>query len=89
MRTLSRITRLFAPGVRASVYRLGGRACNRLHYSFITKPLLLHGRDRRKEQPDEYDRRLFEAIAQDMQQPQPSPAFYALVIHSRWTKPIL
>ena len=85
-RTLSRITRLFAPGARASVYRLGGRACNRLHYSFITRPSLLHGRDRRKEQPDDYDRRLFEAIAQDMQQPQPSPAFYALVIHSRGTR---
>lgn len=88
-RTLSKITRLFAPDAYAVVYRLGGRACNRLHYSFITKPLLiLRSGDLRNEQPEEYDRRLFAAISHDMRCPQPSPAFYALVIHSRSTRRI-
>src|SRR5207248_563863 len=58
-RTLSKITRLFAPDAYAAVYRLGGDACNRLHYSFITKPVLLQDRaDRRNTDPDEYERRL-------------------------------
>jgi len=83
-RTLSRITQLFAPDAYAVVYRLGGATCNRLHYSFITKPLFIQGRgDRRADQPDEYDRRLLDAISRDMRRPQRSPAFYALVIHCR------
>jgi len=69
------------------LYRLGGRACNRVHYSFITKPLLIRGgSDLRNEQPDEYDRQLFHAISNDMRHSQRSPAFLALVIHSRWNR---
>jgi SAM-dependent methyltransferase len=83
-RTLSRITRLFTRDAYAVLYRLGGRASNRLHYSFITKPLLiLGGRDLRDVRPEEYDRQLLDAISQDMREPQRSPAFWALVIHSR------
>jgi SAM-dependent methyltransferase len=83
-RTLSRITRLFSQDSQAVLYRLGGRASNRLHYSFITKPLLIRGdRDLRNEQPEAYDRQLLEAISEDMKHPQRSPAFWALVIHSR------
>ena len=83
-RTLSKITRLFVPDAYAVLYRLGGTTCNRVHYSFITKPLLLLGRgDGRDVQPDEYDRQLFDAISSDMRRPQRSPAFYALVIHCR------
>lgn len=86
-RTLSRITRLFSPGAYAVLYRLGGRAANRVHYSFITKPLLiLRKADRRNTEPEKYDRHLFDAIADDMRRPQRSPAFWALVIHSRWKK---
>ncbi|MSO55882.1 MAG: class I SAM-dependent methyltransferase [Acidobacteria bacterium] len=86
-RTLSHITRLFGPDTHALLYRLGGRASNRVHYSFITKPLLiLGGTDLRNEQPDEYDRRLFDAISDDMRRPQRSPVFWALAIHSRWNK---
>ena len=82
-RTLSKITRLFEPDAYAVLYRLGGQACNRLHYEFITRPLLIRRTgDRRSEQPEEYNRRLFDAIADDMRHPQPSPDFYALVIHS-------
>ena len=83
-RTLSALTRLFSPDAYAVLYRLGGRACNRLHYTFITKPMLiLRGSDLRNERPQDYDRQLREAIAADMKQPDPSPAFWALVIHSR------
>jgi SAM-dependent methyltransferase len=83
-RTLSRITRLFSPDADALLYRLGGRASNRLHYTFITKPVLIQRRrDLRLERPEEYDRQLLAALAEDMKHPQRSPAFWALVIHSR------
>jgi SAM-dependent methyltransferase len=81
-RTLSAITRVF-PDARSFLYRLGGRACNRLHLRFITRPLLFGGTtDLRQVRADEYERRALAAIEADMRQPQPSPAFYALVIHS-------
>ena len=83
-RTLSAVTRLFDSEGYAILYRLGGRACNQLHHEFITKPVLIRrGADLRQERPEEYDRRLFEAIAADMEHPDRSPAFWALVIHSR------
>ena len=88
-RTLSHITRLFGNDTYAVLHRLGGSACNTLHFTSITKPQLFQGgRDLRGETPIEYDRQLFDAIASDMRQPQRSPAFYALVIHSRWNKRI-
>src|SRR5205823_3432032 len=80
-RTLSTITRLFEDS-DVALYRLGGRACNRLHYEFITKQLFRRG-DLRAARPEEYERRLAAAIDQDMARPQRSPAFYALVIHTR------
>ncbi len=82
-RTLSRITRLFAADSHATLFRLGGSACNQLHFSFITTPLLLHGRDRRELEPVEYERRLLDAVAHDMRHPQSTPAFWALVILSK------
>jgi hypothetical protein len=80
-RTLSRITRLFADA-SLELYGLGGRQSNRLHFEFITKPLLIHKRDLREERPDDYQRRLFEALEADMRRPSRSPAFWALVIRS-------
>lgn len=81
-RTLSKITRLFDHGY-AVLYRLGGRACNRLHYEYITAPTRFRrSDDLRKTRPVEYERRVADAIGEDMTRPQPSPAFYALVIHS-------
>lgn len=81
-RTLSHITRLFEDGY-AMLYRLGGRACNRLHYQFITAPLRIWRRgDLRVTRADEYARRLLAVVDADMACPQPSPAFYALVIHT-------
>ena len=83
-RTLSKVTRLFGPHAAPVLYRLGGRSCNSLHFSFITKPVSLSGRrDGRLVDPAGYERMLYEAIQDDMQEPQPSPAFYALVIQSR------
>jgi SAM-dependent methyltransferase len=84
-RTISKITRLFGAETYAALYGLGGGAANRVHYEYITKPLLILKRgDRRSAQPDDYQRALFTAIASDGARPQPSPAFWALVLHSRW-----
>jgi hypothetical protein len=80
-RTLSAITRLF-PDARVELYALGGAASNRLHYEFITRPLLIEQRDLRVTRPDEYDRRLFAALEADMRQPSRSPAFWALIIRT-------
>jgi SAM-dependent methyltransferase len=82
-RTLSHITRLFEDS-SVRLYRLGGRACNRLHYRFITAPLMIwrHG-DFRLTRAAEYQQRLRAAIEWDMANPRRSPAFYALMIHTR------
>lgn len=81
-RTISKITRLFDNGY-ALLYRLGGRACNQLHYRFITAPLILWRRgDFRVTRAAEYERHAIAAIERDMRQPQNSPAFYGLVIHT-------
>ena len=82
-RTVSKITGLFGAFSYAVLYRLGGKACNRLHYDFITWPLLIKkAGDLRQSQTDEYDQRLRKAIQDDMLRPQSSPAFWALVVHS-------
>lgn len=87
-RTLSRITRLFGPDSHRTLFRLGGAACNRLHFASITKPLVLHGRDLRNEEPEKYEKRLFEAVSHDMRHPDSSPAFWALVILSKTPTPL-
>ena len=82
-RTLSHITRLFEDA-HIALYALGGRACNQLHYRFITAPLMIWRKgDLRETRAAEYEQRLRAAIEQDMSVPQRSPAFYALIIHSR------
>jgi SAM-dependent methyltransferase len=81
-RTLSKITRLF-DDCRVALYRLGGDACNRLHYEFITWPLMIRKTgDLRVTRAALYEQRLLAAIEEDMSRPQHSPGFYALVIHS-------
>ncbi|MEE9601298.1 MAG: class I SAM-dependent methyltransferase [Thermoplasmata archaeon] len=87
-RTVSKITRLFRDSSYAVLFRLGGRECNRLHYEFITKPLLIHKRDLRDSKAEEYERRLRVALERDMEHPQKHPAFLALVIHSNWSSRI-
>lgn len=87
-RTLSRITQLFGADSHKTLFRLGGAACNRLHFASITRPVLLHGRDLRTEEPDAYEKRLFEAVSHDMRHPHSSPAFWALVILSKAHTPL-
>ena len=82
-RTVSNITGLFGAFSYAVLYRLGGKACNSLHYDFITWPLLIKkAGDLRQSQTNEYDQRLRKATQDDMLRPQSSPAFWALVVHS-------
>lgn len=81
-RTLASIACQFTNSDRVIV-RLGGAACNQLHWKFVTWPLLIRRTgDLREARPVEYRRALETAIARDMTRPQPSPAFYALLIHS-------
>lgn len=81
-RTLSKITRLFHAFSYSVLWRLGGAACNQLHYEFITKPVSRGIGDVRNMRPERYDEALRQAIRRDMAQPQRDPGFYALVIHS-------
>ena len=78
-RTLSEATQVFA-GSRRWVVRLGGAACNRLHWKFVTWPLMRRQGDMRNRSPESYRAALASAIAQDMTSPQASPSFYAIVI---------
>jgi len=68
------------------LFRLGGKECIRLHYEFITKPILQCIGDLRDLKTQEYEKRVFIAIEHDMKYPQKFPNFYALVIHSNWRK---
>jgi SAM-dependent methyltransferase len=82
-RALSARTRRFADCSSRLVVRLGGPASNRLHYRFVTWPLLIRRRgDRRTASPDQYRRELRDALSRDAVGPHRSPAFYALLIHS-------
>lgn len=86
-RTVSKITKLFKDFSYTVLFNLGGMECNRLHYKFITRPLIIQRiGDLRDSRTQEYDRKLFKAIKQDMKYPQKFPTFYALVIHSNWRK---
>ena len=89
-RNISKITRLFNDSSYSVLFSMGGKACNDLHYEFITRPLyILKIGDMRDLETWEYDKKLLQAIEQDMkysQNSQKSPTFYALVIHSNWKK---
>lgn len=85
-RTVSRITRLF-PTSHCFLFGLGGPACNRVHDTFITKPLAMEGIDRRKTQPQEYQQELLRAIEQDKDATPTNPSFWALVVCSNWQTP--
>jgi len=81
-RTISKISCLFKDFSDSILYRLGGKSCNRLHYRFITEPLFFRKEDWRETKTAVYEGSLQRAIEQDMQQPQSSPSFYALIIYS-------
>ncbi len=78
-RTLSRITRLFDDQTRIYLYRLGGRACNKLHRNFITWPRYIKRVDYRETQNERYNEALREAMQADNGAGSKDAAFYALV----------
>lgn len=87
-RTLSSMTELFDDDTELRLFGLGGRHSNRLHWQYITRPTLLGRPDRRATEPEAYAARLRRAIEDDLATPSSSPAFWALVIHSRPTRPL-
>jgi len=83
-RTISKITKIFKPSSRYTLYNLGGYNCNNLHNKFITEPKYVYNSsDKRKESPDIYFEELKQAIIKDLAQKDiPNPSFYALIIKS-------
>jgi SAM-dependent methyltransferase len=82
-RTVGKFSRMFHPSSYMTLFNLGGKMCSRLHSRYITRPLVnkKHA-DLRKSHPDIYDKKLYDAVRQDMAVPSSDPTFYALVIHS-------
>jgi len=78
-RTISTLTRQIGSG-QITLFRLGGKKCNDLHFNFITVPLRKREEDQRKSRREEYESELVKAIKSDMQYPAMEPSFYALVI---------
>ena len=95
-RTVSSIAALF-DGVNHSstLYHLGGRNCNELHYRYITEPLVTSKGtvDYRDTKTDEYKKLLAEAVRKDMDEALhklvPAPSFYALVIQSYFKQSVI
>lgn len=87
-RTVSRITRLF-PKAQCALFGLGGSACNRVHYDFITSPRRIKNIDYRETKQEEYRQALEHAIHEDAHNANSikNPSFWALVICSNWKKP--
>lgn len=89
-RTASKLLHALAGEFYAILFTLGGKACNTLHYNYITKPFFREQRDDlRYVKPDEYARELEAAVLEDMQAPSGDPSFYALVIHHNFTASIV
>lgn len=87
-RTVSNITRLF-PDAQCLLFGLGGPSCNRVHESYITRPLATEGADYRETKPDEYKQKILEAIQLDRGAAPMDPSFWALVICSNWKQPFV
>lgn len=79
-RTVSMIAQIFSQST-CTLFELGGPNCNKLHWEYITQPILLGGDDRRETESEAYAKELRAAMEQDAQQ-LGSPSFYALVIES-------
>ncbi|MFZ5759340.1 MAG: class I SAM-dependent methyltransferase [Thermodesulfobacteriota bacterium] len=76
-RTISKVTRLFGNHHVFTLYMLGGKRCNDLHWNYITKPLLMKKKDGRDNRL--YPRLLHEAVFVSTKATS-SPSFYALII---------
>ena len=82
-RTVSRLTAPFDDCSDRRLIALGGDVCNRLHWRWITWPVLIwRGADRRDADPAAYRRALADAVAQDIECATGSPSFYVLAIFS-------
>jgi SAM-dependent methyltransferase len=83
-RTLSKLSRLFSGYTGGTVYELGGRASNRLHWEFIARRQFFGGPDRRATERARYEAEVRAALEGDLRPaaPRTSPGFYALVLHS-------
>jgi hypothetical protein len=82
-RTVARIARVFGDQSHAVLYRLGGDACNRVHWEWIALPTLhAGGTDLRETHTFDYDVTLRRAIGADNGVPCHNASFYALVIQS-------
>lgn len=85
-RTVSKLLQVLGGDFYAILFTLGGKACNKLHYTYITKPFFREQRDDlRYIKPAEYAKELEAAVLEDMQAPTEDPSFYALVIHHNFT----
>lgn len=90
-RTLSKVARLFGENSYVRLYGLGGEACNRVYWEYVTLPKRLRRiGDLRETRTEEYENRLLDAVSRDFDaariRPSARPNFYALVIHSNWTR---
>ena len=81
-RTIQKIWTIFKNFSSGILFELGGEECNRLHWNFITKPILLKRGDLREQKTVEYDRKLKDAILNDSVSDKSQPSFYALCIYS-------
>tara|TARA_B100001250_G_C19658470_1_gene725945 strand:- start:67 stop:1017 length:951 start_codon:yes stop_codon:yes gene_type:complete len=94
-RTISKITRLFDSQKTYSVlFKLGGKNCNNLHYKFSTIPLIFHTLHISKKfdalvsRNEKFRDLLKNAVEKDIKQKNEKCSYYALVIHSNYSKPI-
>jgi len=89
IRAVSKITRLFNERSNSVLYKLGGEACTRVHWEFISKPVIKLGiGDLRKSKPEEYNQKVIQAIEHDNHARDSTPSFYGLVIQSNWDESI-
>ena len=90
LRTISKIAEVFeSQNTDSLLFTLGGKNCNKLHYRFITVPLLIKRQeDWRDTRTDEYRRLLKAAVEADIWGDDDQPCFYALVMHSNFNEKI-
>lgn len=84
--TIDKMTACFSDdGTHKILFPLGGRHSNRLHFFAVTLSQLTRGcwTDQRKAHPERYQHQLRTAIVQDVQRPDHSPTFYAIVLAAR------
>jgi SAM-dependent methyltransferase len=88
-RTLSPLTREFADCSTRRLIALGGDACNALHWTYVTWPVMIRRTvDRRDTDADGYRRALAAAVAEDMARAPRHPTFYVVLLYSNGHRPL-